>query len=276
MAQSSVPPPFNVPIYGPDGAMTDPWQRYLLLQQTRVDNDLAPIDAQYWVSTASGPLTAERNLGALASGYLKVTVAIGVATPVTVAAIPATDIAAGTAGINISGTAATATALQTARAINGVSFDGTSAITVTASANTLTGTALPALNGSALTHLTGANIDGDGTYTPTLTNVANVDASTAYVCQYLRVGARVMVSGRIDVDPTAATTTTRVGISLPIPSNFSSATGEQCAGTAVAPAVVQAGSIAADATNDRADLQFISADAANHGMFFSFLYQVLP
>lgn len=42
----------------------------------------------------------------------------------------------------ISGNAGTATALQTARTINGVSFDGTANITVTAAAGTLTGTTL--------------------------------------------------------------------------------------------------------------------------------------
>jgi hypothetical protein len=41
-----------------------------------------------------------------------------------------------------SGNAATATKLATARAINGVSFDGSAAITVTADANTLSGTVL--------------------------------------------------------------------------------------------------------------------------------------
>jgi hypothetical protein len=42
----------------------------------------------------------------------------------------------------ITGNAGTATALQTARTINGVSFDGTANITVTAAAGTLTGTTL--------------------------------------------------------------------------------------------------------------------------------------
>lgn len=45
---------------------------------------------------------------------------------------------------NISGNAATATKLATARAINGTSFDGTADITVTAAAGTLTGTTLAA------------------------------------------------------------------------------------------------------------------------------------
>jgi hypothetical protein len=45
---------------------------------------------------------------------------------------------------DISGNAATATALETARTINGVSFDGTTNITVAAAAGTLTGTTLAA------------------------------------------------------------------------------------------------------------------------------------
>lgn len=51
------------------------------------------------------------------------------------------------------GNAATATALQTARNINGVSFNGTANITVTAAADTLSGTTLAALSGANLTAL---------------------------------------------------------------------------------------------------------------------------
>ena len=43
---------------------------------------------------------------------------------------------------DVTGNAATATALETARTINGVSFNGTANITVTAAAGTLTGTTL--------------------------------------------------------------------------------------------------------------------------------------
>ncbi len=45
---------------------------------------------------------------------------------------------------SVSENASTATALATPRAINGVNFDGTAAITVTASAGTLTGTTMNA------------------------------------------------------------------------------------------------------------------------------------
>src|SRR3990167_10996405 len=58
------------------------------------------------------------------------------------------------------------------------------------------------------------------TYTPTLTNVFNVAASTAYACQYMRVGNVVTVSGQVDIDPTAASTYTELDISLPIASAF--------------------------------------------------------
>lgn len=63
----------------------------------------------------------------------------------------------GTSG-STTGNAATATALQTARTINGTSFNGTANITVTAAAETLTGSALPALSGASLTALNASNI----------------------------------------------------------------------------------------------------------------------
>ena len=53
---------------------------------------------------------------------------------------------------DVTGNADTATALATARAINGVNFDGTAAITVTAAAGTLSGSTLKAIvTGSSLT-----------------------------------------------------------------------------------------------------------------------------
>lgn len=112
-----------------------------------------------------------------------------------------------------------------------------------------------------------------GTYTPTLTNVANLDASTAYACQYMRVGATITVSGKVDVDPTAAGNT-QLGISLPVASALTQQ--EQCAGTAFASGIAgQGAAIRADATNDRAELVFIAADLTNQPMYFQFTYRVL-
>ncbi len=111
-----------------------------------------------------------------------------------------------------------------------------------------------------------------GTYTPTLTNVTNVAASTAFECQYLRVGSTVHVTGRLDIDPTAAAAT-ELGISLPIATNASSSS--DIAGCAFCTAVQQGAGIMADTTNDRASMQFLANDTANRAFFFSFSYQVI-
>lgn len=72
---------------------------------------------------------------------------------------------------NVSGNAGTATALQTARNINGVAFDGTANITVTAAAGTLTGDTLASgVLHSSLTDvgtLTGLTIAGNLTFSGT-------------------------------------------------------------------------------------------------------------
>lgn len=51
----------------------------------------AALDATYWVSSQHAKLTAERNLGALSSGYVKSASSGGIATPSTVAVIPIAD-----------------------------------------------------------------------------------------------------------------------------------------------------------------------------------------
>ena len=113
-----------------------------------------------------------------------------------------------------------------------------------------------------------------GAYTPTLTNVANLDASTAYECQYLKVGRTVTVSGKVDVDPTAPAASTQLGITLPIASNFGAT--EDCAGAAFASAIAgQGAAILGDATNDRAQMTWVAGDVTNQPMYFTFTYQVI-
>lgn len=131
----------------------------------------------------------------------------------------------------------------------------------------VTGT-LPVANG-------GTNVSSTTqTYTPTLTNVANLDASTAYACQYLRVGNTVIVSGKVDVDPTTPATLTQLGISLPVASALAAA--EQVGGTAFASGIAgQGAAVRGDATNDRAEMTWISGDVTNQPMYFVFAYQVL-
>lgn len=113
-----------------------------------------------------------------------------------------------------------------------------------------------------------------GKWTPTLTSVANVDGSTAFQAKWSRVGNQVRCWGRVTVDPTAASnTTTSLGISLPIASAFTAA--DDCRGIAAAGTSQRSGSISADATNDRAQLDFASETIANTNFAFQFDYEVL-
>jgi hypothetical protein len=114
-----------------------------------------------------------------------------------------------------------------------------------------------------------------GTYTPTLTNTTNIAASTASVCQYMRVGNVVTVSGTLDIDPTA-TGRIVLGMSLPIASNFSGA--NNLGGTFYATGAVtgtNGGGTQGDATNDRAEFDGQVADVANRRYAFSFTYRVI-
>jgi len=124
-----------------------------------------------------------------------------------------------------------------------------------------------------------ATTDGNifsGTYTPTLTGITNVTSSTAYVCQYMRVGNVVTVSGKIEVTPTINNAQTTIGISLPIASNFSSS--EQCGGSSHTVANTTAGhgaAIYADATNDRAEMDYFETHGASDTFSFSFTYKII-
>ncbi len=86
------------------------------------------------------------------------------------------DFAAGTITAALTGNASTATALQTARNINGTAFDGTANITVTAAAGTLTGTTL---NSSVVTSsLTSVGTITTGVWNGTAIAYANLAALT--------------------------------------------------------------------------------------------------
>lgn len=127
-------------------------------------------------------------------------------------------------------------------------------------------------------HLTAAqhtqvSVATSGTYTPTLTNTTNVAASTAYECQYLRVGNTVTVSGKVDIDPTGAGQVV-LGMSIPVASNFG--TQQDLGGVAFSPAVASLGAaVLADSTNDRATVEYIAVDTSNRSFYFTFTYQVI-
>lgn len=140
-------------------------------------------------------------------------------------------------------------------------------------------TAVPVLTIDQQGRTTGATtaalpLLASGTYTPTLTPIANITGSTAYSCQYMRVGNVVSVSGRIDVQATASGSQTHLGISLPIPSAFTAAT--QCGGTAcAASASGQVAGIQADYPISRAVLSMIPSSTVMQPMLMTFQYRVL-
>lgn len=115
-----------------------------------------------------------------------------------------------------------------------------------------------------------------GTYTPTLTGVTNVASSTAYTCQYMQVGNMVTVSGQISVTPTTNNSEVTIGISLPVASNFGNS--YELGGTAYKQANTDAGhgaSIYADATNNRAEMDYFETHGGGDTFSFSFTYQII-
>jgi hypothetical protein len=118
------------------------------------------------------------------------------------------------------------------------------------------------------------NLNYSGTYTPTLTNSANLTASTARLCTFSRIGNSVTVAGQVDIDPTTTLTLTTLGISLPVASNFTTAFQAGGVGSAISVADGSAG-IQSDATNDRITFQYVCTDTTNHTMTFTFTYQIL-
>lgn len=129
--------------------------------------------------------------------------------------------------------------------------------------------------GNITGNTTGGNF-GSGTYTPTLTNVSNIDSSTAYQSQYIRIGNALTVSGKLDLDPSSAgASDTQLGISLPIASNIGAE--EDCAGTAFGDSsVANIGAlIKGDAANNRATLEYTSLSGASETFFYTMTCEII-
>ena len=130
---------------------------------------------------------------------------------------------------------------------------------------------MPFVHNSGVTH--GAANESEirsGTYTPTLTNITNINNSSASSCQYMRVGNIVTVSGRVTIEATDVGTTT-VDLSIPISSTF--ANPENCAGTAADGTNAASGSIEANTTLAR--LTFASPGNGTYNLQLHFTYVVL-
>ena len=113
-----------------------------------------------------------------------------------------------------------------------------------------------------------------GTYTPTLTNVTNIDTTAAFVCQYMRVGNVVTVSGSFNANPTA-TGDTEFQMSLPITSNFSSQSNLGGVAQSTDSDNDNSVSIYGSVANDRAIFRWSTNRTLIAGYSFTFTYRVI-
>lgn len=139
------------------------------------------------------------------------------------------------------------------------------------STTSFTGTAVGLLaydaNGQIITQ---SNIPQSGNYTPILYAISNVSGTTAYNCQYIRVGNVVSVSGRLDVDATTASTLTLVEVELPYNTTFANA--NQCNGVLTAEDNI-CGIIYGSVTT--ALLRFTPPNSGSFGYFFTLHFQII-
>jgi len=134
----------------------------------------------------------------------------------------------------LTGNASTATTLQIARTINGISFDGSANITVTAAAGTLTGTTLNStVVTSSLTSVGTLTSGSTGTgFTISLTNstisgiLAGVNGGTgvANTGKTITIGGNLTLSGAFT---TTLTVTANTSITLPTTGTLSTLTGSE-------------------------------------------------
>jgi len=115
-----------------------------------------------------------------------------------------------------------------------------------------------------------------GTYTPTITPLANIDSITPKPLRYTKVGNMVNVSGQIDIDATAVDTLTNYRISLPVPSNLID--NGNLSGTtsiiAFSPSAIRSGYIRGEVAEDEAYVSFSASVTGLVGTTVSFEYEI--
>jgi hypothetical protein len=206
---------------------------------------------------------------------------------------------------SVTGNAGTATILQTARNIQGVSFNGSANIDIINGTGFVksTGTTLsydntayaplasPALTGNptaptqspgnnstriattAFVTAAAATAAASGTYTPTITLGTNAASSTAFLNKYTRVGTIVTVYGRALITFTSAINTAFT-VSLPIATNMADSN-----------TLVGTGSMDENGTGvhidgalpaNTANIRFLASAPASGGfVYYTFQYEIL-
>lgn len=146
----------------------------------------------------------------------------------------------------LTGNASTATTLQTARNINGVSFNGSADITVTAAAGTLTGTTL---NATVVTSsLTSVGTISSGTWQGTVIGATYIDSAIARLASPTFTGVPLSTTAAVDTNTTQIATTAFVigqGYlkSATASSTYAPLASPTFTGTVVLPAATSIGSV---------------------------------
>ena len=150
---------------------------------------------------------------------------------------------------------------------------GSTATTTITSGGQVYGTAIHN-NATLPTGTTNQPVGASGTYTPTITNTANLSASSALQAQWMRVGNVVTVSGIFIADPTLTTTSTGFDFSLPITTSFP--TGYEGGGTAACAGAIteNTASIVPLSGTSTAQIRWGSVDVTNLGWAWTFTYEV--
>lgn len=114
-----------------------------------------------------------------------------------------------------------------------------------------------------------------GTYTPTITGITNVTATTPRQAQWTRVGNVVTVSGLFQVTPTINNAQTTLSFSLPVASNFT--TGYEAGGVASTygtGVTEHSGGFVADAALDEVKLDYFETHGGVNSFSYSYTYEV--
>ena len=120
---------------------------------------------------------------------------------------------------------------------------------------------------------TALNIGSIANYTPTLTNVTNLDSSAANTTFYIRLSNFVIVFGNLAANATAAGAC-QLDLSIPVASAIQSTI--DLGGVAFCGAVAGFGAaIVGESVNDRASMTWIATDTNNRTLAFIFGYRVI-
>lgn len=238
--------------------------------------------------TTTNALTAGSYLtGGTFNGSTAVTFAVDATSTNTASKVVARDgsgnFAAGTITAALSGNASTATALQTARTINGTSFDGTANITVTADANTLTGTTLASgVTASSLTSvgtLSSLAVTGDLTVDTSTLKVDSgnnrVGIATATPGYPLDVvgNANLSTGSAYKINGTDVLSGTTLGSGVTASSLTS--VGTLTSATVSGDLTVDTSTLKVDSTNNRVGIVTASPSHPLHVVGTSYLQQVI-